>query len=270
MRTRPWTSFGLAALATALLAAPAAAQEGPLETSVPEIVGRVLGVARESGALDRALGERHLLLVRQTGRRYLTTVRCVLEEDPQLLRLTWIAQGLGTERGLLLEVSYGLELSGAVREVAYRRRLPSGGGPELSLEGKVADGQLTSVLVVHEEEQQTLERTAPWDEASLLPQGIALWILAPLFDQGLPEELRCTAFEGFEMRPLPGECLLRSSAVEGADDGAARVVELLKGGEERIGLRLTAEGQVLSGEINQDSLTPIDAAEATRLLEAGQ
>lgn len=230
----------------ALFAVPAAAQA----PTAREALGEALTKARETGALARVLGVRHMCLDDTDGAA-LVTLEAAMVDDDQAVRLAMscvdtAGRGRGRERAMAF--AYGFD--GALR----RFELSKG---TKRLEGRMED----RTLVISGGPR---ERRYEWDDHAV-PIEVALFFLSSLADQGLPERLVMRPFEGDSGHLEPLLTAIETLG-DGQDQGwsvaVAPALPFVQGGEARVDARGALVEVVFGGKLRCVS---IDATEVERL-----
>ncbi len=148
--------------------------------SAVEVFARVVGRARETGAIERVLGLHPFVMTRhffddagapRFERRFLMTYELALDEAAQALRLDVVVRPEG-EQGQV-EIGYVVGLDGRLRSM----RAVTG----QTVTAEVREGTLVVKVL---EEETTVEHA--WDEA-ILPKIVGAFVLPMLADQGLPD-----------------------------------------------------------------------------------
>jgi len=230
----------LAALALVLAAAPA-----PAEDDAPRaVLGRVLTTARDSGALERVLGERFFRYdARPPGAAGQDEGEGESEgeadgegkgkadDEPEFVMIlrgraaeetcTLEAEIVGRE--VRLRVAYTLGFDGGLRTVAITLAERA---DQVEGSGEVTDGVLS--LELRTPDGARTEEIAWPDDA--VPETLAMFFLPSLADQGLPDPFRFRPFSGEDFRLEPGEAVLEGAGEVATDDGPARdlVVRILE------------------------------------------
>jgi hypothetical protein len=178
-----------------LHSSPALAQDSTVRSTLGDLLTR----ARESGALERVLGERFYRYDRVQKDSSLEG------KDPDLILVTRGAQDSAQETLTLsftlanadvrLELAYTYGFDGALRSMAVHIKQ---GAQDIRGQGDVgADGALALQIARGDEEPQT--REVAWHDDAL-PELMSLIVLPVLADQGLPDAVTFYAFEGEDLR----------------------------------------------------------------------
>lgn len=175
-------AWGTVALALVALAPQARGQDvAPVASeSAVEVFARVVGRARETGAIERVLGLHPFIMTRHVyddagatrfERRFLMTYELAIDEAQAALRLDVRVRPEGGPGEV--EIGYVVGLDGRLRSM----RAVTGS----TVTAEVREGKLVVRVL---EEGTTVEHA--WDER-LLPKIVGAFVLPMLADQGLPE-----------------------------------------------------------------------------------
>lgn len=166
--------LGLASVARAQDVAPVSSE------SAVDVFARVVGRARETGAIERVLGLHPFIMTRhmfdEAGkprfeRRFLMTYELAIDEAEEALRLDVRVRPEGAPGQV--EIGYVVGLDGRLRSM----RAVTGS----SVTAEVRDGKLVIDFV--DEGRKTQHA---WDDG-ILPKIVGAFVLPMLADQGLPE-----------------------------------------------------------------------------------
>jgi hypothetical protein len=232
----------------ALCAVPAAAQQ----PTPREALGQVLTKARDSRALERVLGLRHLRMG-DSGQTALVTLEGTLLDDGQAVRLAVSIDGVeGRMRGEGIAMAFTYGFDGALRRYELSRR---DGDRSQRVEGRVEDGALV----------MSDDRRSEWNDQAM-PIQVAVFFLACLADQGLPERLVAEPFEGDDGHLERVTTTIETRRDEA--DGWAITFHGVRPFTKTASARADARGGlvevVFGGKLR---FAPIDATEAERLKE---
>lgn len=231
-----------------LFAAPAVAQE----PTSREVLGRVLTLARESKALERILGVRHLRWD-DRGSTALITLEGTLLDDGQAVRLALSINGADGRmhgHGLALAFTYGFD--GALRRFELAER--KGGKAGEGVEGRVEDG----ALVISGDGR---ERRSDWSDQAM-PIEVALFFLVSLADQGLPEQLVVRPFEGDDGHL---ERVTTTLETRRDGDGWTLAIRAAPPFTDASSARADASGTLVEVTFGRKRCAPVDATEVERL-----
>jgi hypothetical protein len=245
--------FVLALTATAGAQTPAPVGTGSA------VVGRVIAKARETNTLTRVLGERHFRL-EKGGEQAVLTIRVRADAADATLLVSEMELHGGT---LAMTTAFTQAAAGDIRRVHVTA---NDGTTNAEMNAEAKDGKLSG------HESQNGQPGGPVEIAltpDLVAFPVAFFVLPCLFDQGLPDGLGMHVFEG---EGDPKQSVLHViAAPETTPQGAVRVVILDAGGDERIQVRVRADGahageivSIKSGD-SEEVMTPITADEAARI-----
>lgn len=235
-------------LLLALSAMPGAAQE----PTAREALGQVLTKARESQALERVLGVRHLRWG-DPGATALVTLEGTLLDDDQAIRLAVsIDAAEGRMHGSRITMAFTYGFDGALRRYELSQRE---GERSQGVFGRVEDG----ALVLSGDGQ---ERRSDWNDQAM-PIQVAVFFLPCLADQGLPGQLAVQPFEGDDGHL---ERVTTTIETRGGDEGWAVTFHGVRPFTRTASARADTRGALVE-VVFGDTLrcAPIDATEVERL-----
>jgi len=262
--------LGLAA-GLLLLVAPAAGRgqepQGPerLETS---LAGVLFDHAAREGSLGSILGDRHFRIRSPDGRGVVVRVRIREAEDEAAalaVEVTTISVGTDPPRSSVTHVMIGLD--GRTR--AFRSRTHAR-GQVLDREARVAGDELVVETWAGGAREEAERRIVAWHPAAV-PGPIALFVLPPLYGEGLPDRLEFLQHDEIGLRM--GRRLLVRRTLEPPSGPPVRVVSITHPDDPeavQARIRVDASGRILDMTRGEGGpvMRAIGAAEADRLLAA--